>query len=53
MHAPHHTAPGKTQYRTDGNGRNLLTNSVPDQSINLMLGVGIVGRFLIVDMICM
>ena len=46
MYAPHHTAPGKTQYRTDENSRNLPTNSVPDPSINLMLGVGIVGIFL-------
>ena len=44
--APHHTAPGKTQYRTDENSRNLPTNSVPDPSINLMLEMGIVGKFL-------
>ena len=42
----HCTAPGKTQYRTDWNSRNLPTNSVPDPSISLMLGMGIVGRFL-------
>ena len=42
----HRTAPGKTQYRTDGNSRNLPTNSVPDLSISLILGMSIVGRFL-------
>ena len=42
----HRTAPGKTQYRTDKNSRNLPANSVPDPSINLMLGMGIVGKFL-------
>ena len=45
MYAPHHTAPGKTQYRTDQNSGNLPTSSVPDPSINLMLGMGIVDRF--------
>ena len=47
--APHHTAPVKIQYRTDGNCRNMPTNSVPDASINLMwhfvLEVGIVGHY--------
>ena len=33
---PHHTAPGKIQYRTDGKSRTLPTNFVPDQSINLI-----------------
>ena len=32
--APHHTAPGKIQYCTDGKSRILPTNFVPDQSIN-------------------
>ena len=34
--APHHTAPGKIQYRTDGKSPTLPSNFVPDQSINLI-----------------
>ena len=34
--APHHTAPGKIQYRTDGNSRILPTYFVPDPSINFV-----------------
>ena len=30
---PHHTTPGKMQYRTDGNRRILPTYFVPDPSI--------------------
>ena len=48
MYAPHHTEPGKIQYRTDGKSRILPTNFVPDQNINLiwyyMFEVGRVGR---------
>ena len=48
MYAPHHTAPGKIQYRSDGKSRILPTNFVPDPSINLMwhfvFEVGRVGR---------
>ena len=34
--APHHTAPSKIQYRTDGKSRILPTNLVPDPSINIV-----------------
>ena len=44
----HRTAPGKMQYRSDGNSRILPTYFVPDLGINFMwyslLVVGRVGR---------
>ena len=46
MHRTAPYRPGKTQYNTDGNSRNLPANSVPDPSINFNLGMDIVGRFL-------
>ena len=33
MYEPHHTAPGKIQYRTDGKDRIIPTNFVPDPGI--------------------
>ena len=36
MYAPHHTALGKIQYRTDGKSRILPTIFVPDPDINFM-----------------
>ena len=42
--APHHTAPGKMLYRTDGNSRILPTYFVPDPSINNVYSVFEVGR---------
>ena len=41
----HHTAPGKMQYRTDGNSRILPTYFVPNPNINFMwYSVFVVGR---------
>ena len=46
--APHHTTPGKMQYRTDGNSRILLIYFVPDPSFKFIwysvFEVGRVGR---------